>query len=132
MVTWRALFLEKTSCVPLKRRRRIPIDRAGAKRVSGDAGIFGVDIDLAQGLISPIFYAYFDGAFMRHVQNTDVNWQSVSVSAPFSADLELAVLDSQGVHALVFPCRRILGGWIKSETNKPIEIHPTHWRKWAY
>jgi len=69
---------------------------------------------------------------MRHVQNRDVNWQSVSVSAPFSADLELAVLDSQGVHALVFPCRRILGGWIKSETNKPIEIHPTHWRKWAY
>jgi hypothetical protein len=69
---------------------------------------------------------------MRHDQKTDVRWQSVSVPAPFNADLELAVLDSQGVHALVFPCRRVLGGWIKAETNKPIEIHPTHWRQWAY
>jgi hypothetical protein len=56
-------------------------------------------------------------------------WQSVS-TAPFNADLELALIDANGVHALVFPCRRILAGWIKSENNARIEVTPTHWRHW--
>jgi hypothetical protein len=34
------------------------------------------------------------------------------------------------VHALVFPCRRILGGWVKAETRRSIDLHPTHWREW--
>jgi hypothetical protein len=56
-------------------------------------------------------------------------WQSIS-TAPFDRDLELAVLDEDGVHALVFPCRRILDGWENSQTNARIEIRPTHWRDW--
>ena len=36
-------------------------------------------------------------------------WQSIS-TAPCDCDLELAVLDDDGAHALIFPCRRILGG----------------------
>jgi hypothetical protein len=56
-------------------------------------------------------------------------WHPVS-TAPFDRDLELAVVDDDGEHALVFPCRRIMGGWINPATKQRIEVHPTHWRKW--
>jgi hypothetical protein len=56
-------------------------------------------------------------------------WQPIA-SAPFDCDLELAVLDSDGPHALVFACRRILGGWMKMETRERLDVHPTHWRRW--
>jgi hypothetical protein len=56
-------------------------------------------------------------------------WQPVS-SAPFGRDLQLAVINGEGEHALVFPARRVLGGWIKSETQERIQVHPTHWREW--
>jgi hypothetical protein len=56
-------------------------------------------------------------------------WQPIS-TAPFDRDLELAVLDHDGAHALVFACRRVLGGWINSQTNASIEVRPTHWRAW--
>jgi hypothetical protein len=59
----------------------------------------------------------------------DREWQAVSC-APFDCDLELAVIDANGAHALVFPCRRILGGWIKAKVKQRIELYPTHWRKW--
>jgi hypothetical protein len=57
-------------------------------------------------------------------------WQHVS-SAPFDRDLELAVIDDDGPHALVFPCRRISGGWMKAETKERLDVRPTHWREWA-
>lgn len=57
-------------------------------------------------------------------------WQPIS-AAPFDRDLELAVIDYYGTHALVFPCRRVLHGWVSAETNKPIDdLRPTHWREW--
>ncbi len=56
-------------------------------------------------------------------------WQPIK-TAPFDLDLELAVIDGQEPHALVFPCRRILRGWIKTETKEKIEVMPTHWRPW--
>ena len=47
-----------------------------------------------------------------------MEWQRIS-TAPFDRDLELAVFDTAGqVHALVFPCRRILGSWINAETKQ--------------
>lgn len=52
-------------------------------------------------------------------------------TAPFDCDLELAVIDASGEHALVFPCRRVLNGWVDGTTGKPIAVRPTHWRKWA-
>jgi len=64
----------------------------------------------------PLRYAFMD-------------WQPVS-TAPFDRDLELAVIDRDGMHALVFPCRRILGSWIDAETTHRIDISPTHWREW--
>ena len=56
-------------------------------------------------------------------------WASVA-TAPFDRDLQLAVIDYDGVNALVFPCRRILGGWMKSETKQRLDLRPTHWRHW--
>jgi len=58
-----------------------------------------------------------------------MNWLSIS-TAPFDRDLELAVIDREGPHTLVFACRRILGGWINAETKRPVDIRPTHWREW--
>jgi len=58
-----------------------------------------------------------------------VEWQPIR-SAPYGADLELAVIDAKGTHALVFPCRRIPAGWLKSGTDQWVEVHPTHWREW--
>jgi hypothetical protein len=57
-------------------------------------------------------------------------WQTVA-NAPFGCDLELAVINYDGTHVLVFPCRRILGGWMKSETKERLDVRPTHWRLWA-
>jgi hypothetical protein len=58
-----------------------------------------------------------------------MNWQPAS-TAPFDRALQLAVIDYEGTHALVFPCRRILGSWINAETNHQIDISPTLRREW--
>ncbi len=57
-------------------------------------------------------------------------WQPISI-APFDRDLELAVVDKDEPHALVFPCRRVPGGWMSTESNKQIDVRPTHWRGWT-
>jgi len=67
---------------------------------------------------------------MANPENEREVWLSIG-SAPFDRDLQLAIIDYDGVNALVFPCRRILGGWIKAENGKPIEVRPTHWRGWG-
>ena len=56
-------------------------------------------------------------------------WQSIS-TAPFHRELELAVIDEEGPHLIIFPCRQILGGWENAETKRQIDVHPTHWRVW--
>ena len=57
-------------------------------------------------------------------------WQPIA-SAPFDRELELAVIDHDGPHALVFPCRRIEGGWMNALTKHRVEVYPTHWRRWG-
>jgi hypothetical protein len=52
-------------------------------------------------------------------------------NAPFDRELELAVIDEDGRHLLVFPCRRTLGGWANAETKQSIDVWPTHWREWT-
>jgi len=57
-------------------------------------------------------------------------WMTIE-TAPFDRDLELAVIEADGIaHSLAFPCRRALEGWIKTATGRPVEVHPTHWRNW--
>jgi hypothetical protein len=58
-----------------------------------------------------------------------MDWQTIK-SAPFDRDLELAVIDVYGPHSLVFPCRRVLHGWVKPGTKHQVDVHPTHWREW--
>jgi hypothetical protein len=55
-------------------------------------------------------------------------WQPIS-TAPFDRDIEIAVLDKDGAHALVFPCRRVLHGWVRAESNEQIDVRPTHWQE---
>jgi hypothetical protein len=57
-------------------------------------------------------------------------WQPI-VTAPFDLDLELAVIERDGPHALAFPCRRVLRGWVHAETKQRVDVNPTHWRPWA-
>jgi hypothetical protein len=57
------------------------------------------------------------------------DWKPIK-TAPFDRDLELAVLGYDGAHALVFPCRRILCGWIDAATKRPVQVNPSHWREW--
>ena len=59
-----------------------------------------------------------------------MEWNPVG-TAPFDLDLELAVIDYDGPHSLVFPCRRILGTWalgtwVNAETKQRVEVYPTH------
>ena len=56
-------------------------------------------------------------------------WQPVS-TAPFDRDLLIAVVDKYGAHTLVFPCRRVLHGWINAEIKKQIDVRPSHWQEW--
>jgi hypothetical protein len=57
-------------------------------------------------------------------------WHPIA-TAPFNRDLELAVLDRDGIHALVFPCQRVLTGWIAAKTRERLSVSPTHWRAWG-
>ncbi len=57
-------------------------------------------------------------------------WQPIS-TAPFARDIQLAVIDGDGPHALVFPCRRILNGWMNADTKERLDVRPTHWREWG-
>ena len=71
----------------------------------------------------------------RHVDQStasapDDDWHAIS-TAPFDRDIELAVIDAQGTHALVFPCRRIAGGWVNAQNNQKLPgLEPSHWREW--
>jgi len=58
-----------------------------------------------------------------------MSWLKIA-NAPFDRDLEVAVIDHDGPHAIVFPCRRILGGWVNAATRARVAIYPTHWREW--
>ena len=53
-------------------------------------------------------------------------WQSELSAAPFNRDLELAVIDANGEHVMLYPCRRVVGGWIKAATKRPTKFRPTH------
>lgn len=56
-------------------------------------------------------------------------WEGIS-TAPYERALELAVIEGNRVHALIFACRRTPSGWIKDTTRERVVIHPTHWRPW--
>ena len=62
-------------------------------------------------------------------EHSAVDWQSID-TAPFGQDLQLSVIENGEVHALIFPCRRTEGGWLRGLTKQIVSIRPTHWRQW--
>jgi hypothetical protein len=56
-------------------------------------------------------------------------WEDIS-TAPYDCDLELAVIDGNRVHPLVFACRRTTSGWVKASARERVLVSPTHWRLW--
>jgi hypothetical protein len=59
-----------------------------------------------------------------------MDWKPIN-TVPFDRDVELAVIDGDAEHALTFPCRRTIGGWVNAATDKQLFILPTHWRVWV-
>jgi len=57
-------------------------------------------------------------------------WMDIA-TAPRDRDISVAVIDRQGLHALVFPCRRVADGWIDALRGTRIDVNPTHWREWG-
>ena len=88
----------------------------------------------ARNAAPPFRHSNFAGDVAgRGLQRTKARdmWYEIS-RAPFDVDLELAVIDADGVHAAtVFPCQRVSGGWVKARTMRPVDVHPTHWRESA-
>jgi hypothetical protein len=68
-------------------------------------------------------------AAMTSVHSLLDKWLPVSI-APSGTDLEVCVIDSHGIHSLVFPCHKNRNEWIDASTKKRIDIQPTHWRNW--
>ncbi len=56
-------------------------------------------------------------------------WHPIA-TAPVDRDIELAVLDRDGPHALIFPCRRVAAGWMNAHSGERLDVRPTHWREW--
>ena len=62
--------------------------------------------------------------------NDGVLWEQIS-TAPYDRDLELAVIEEDRVHRLVFACRRTPTGWIRVPSMDRVVVSPTHWRNWS-
>jgi hypothetical protein len=105
-----------------------------ARRVSGHgraALILGAGFaGLPQGSIDHSQSITTSTGPMFVVDDPKMQWKPIA-TAPFDRDLELVVIDSAGVHALSFPCRRTAEGWLNVETGKSLyNTRPTHWREW--
>ena len=87
------------------------------------------DADAAQRLPTIAELMRIKPAREKRAHHFQMDWQRIA-TAPFDRDLELAVIDIRGQHVLVFPCRRVLRGWVKADTHSPVKVYPTHWREW--
>ena len=61
---------------------------------------------------------------------TTLDWRPIN-TAPADTDLELSVHDGGEYHALVFTCRRDGSCWRDVRANRPMQLQPTHWRRWG-
>lgn len=66
---------------------------------------------------------------MGTLQNAREGWLPISL-APADSRLEVCVIDREGVHVLVFPCRKFGIDWLNAISGAFVDIHPTHWRVW--
>jgi hypothetical protein len=78
------------------------------------------------------FYGRGWGLRQPRIKRDEINmdWKPID-TAPFGPDVELAIIDRDGTHALAFPCQRFVGGWMNAKTRKELSVLPTHWRIWT-
>ena len=58
-------------------------------------------------------------------------WHHVGTLEEVPADRDLRRAVMNGVmHELVFPCRGRGKSWVDAKTQRPVEVHPTHWQEW--
>jgi hypothetical protein len=76
------------------------------------------------------FKASHDACRQKMMSKPPAVWEDIS-TAPYDRDLELAVIDGNRVHPLVFACRRTASGWVKVSTLERVPISPSHWRPWS-
>jgi hypothetical protein len=57
-------------------------------------------------------------------------WLPVSVTPP-GVPVEVSLVDSTGIHALIFACCWNGAAWVGASTRKKLDIQPTHWRPWS-
>jgi hypothetical protein len=68
---------------------------------------------------------------MTHIHALSAEWMSVSITPSDDGDLEVCVMDYDGiVLALEYPCHKKGTEWVDASNKKHIDIQPTHWRKW--
>ncbi len=69
---------------------------------------------------------------MTHIHSLSAEWLPVSVAPTDDEDLEVCVIDYDGiVLALACPCHKDGAEWVDASNRKRIDVQPTHWRKWA-
>ncbi len=57
-----------------------------------------------------------------------MDWKLIN-TAPSDRDVEIAVTDSTGTHAMACPCRLTENGWIAANSKRRLSwVRPTHWR----
>ena len=69
---------------------------------------------------------------MTHIHSLSVEWLPVSIAPTGNEDLEVCVIDYDGiVLALPYTCHKNGAEWVDASNKKHIDIQPTHWREWA-
>ena len=65
---------------------------------------------------------------------TSDEWQPLADSPPpRGLDLEIAVVERDGsVNAVVEPAFWTGEGWLSVDTEQPLDLQPTHWRRWPW
>jgi hypothetical protein len=75
------------------------------------------------------FSARLERFLLNHRNTAERPWEPIS-RAPFDRDLELAIINRDGPDVILFPCRRVVDGYIDPRTNRRIDLNPSHWREW--
>jgi hypothetical protein len=69
---------------------------------------------------------------MTHIPSDSAEWLPISMPPPDGQDLEVCVMDYDGiVVSLPYPCRRSGADLVDASNKKRIDIQPIHWRKWT-
>ncbi len=58
------------------------------------------------------------------------NYLGSAEDIPTDCDLRLVVMDAEGMHELVFACRRIGKSFVDAKTQRLVDVRPTHWQLW--